>query len=169
MSETIRIKDDTAYAINKLGGTLDNPNDVVQQLIIEAGHAELLEEPRSQEEIESDTDEYSHERYIAELLDAEELLTTFKAEGYGAQSVIMAKVTNYLIRHHNLMHKITAPYVSRGTKPLINDSDSQMVNSKQLENGHYIDTNHNSQQKRKRLEDLAFTECGLSIEFSGDW
>jgi hypothetical protein len=42
MATTIRIDEDTKEALNQLGGTFDNPNDVIQRLIRDAGHNELL-------------------------------------------------------------------------------------------------------------------------------
>jgi hypothetical protein len=44
MSKGIRISDDTTRVINKLGGTFDKPDDVIQRLIKESGHGELLEQ-----------------------------------------------------------------------------------------------------------------------------
>lgn len=41
---TIRITDETKHALNKLGGTFDKPDNVIQRVIREAGHGELLEE-----------------------------------------------------------------------------------------------------------------------------
>jgi hypothetical protein len=42
---TIRISEETASAINELGGTFDSVDEVLQRVIREAGHAELLTEP----------------------------------------------------------------------------------------------------------------------------
>jgi hypothetical protein len=43
-SPTIRIGDDTAAAINELGGTFDSVDDVLKRLVEEAGHEKLLEQ-----------------------------------------------------------------------------------------------------------------------------
>lgn len=39
---TVRITDDTKYALNELGGTFDKPNDVIQRIIHESGHGDLI-------------------------------------------------------------------------------------------------------------------------------
>lgn len=44
MSRSVQISDETAKAINELGGTFDSPDDVIQQLVKKAGHEELLEQ-----------------------------------------------------------------------------------------------------------------------------
>lgn len=40
---TIRITNETKRALNELGGTFDKPDDVIQRVISQAGHEELLE------------------------------------------------------------------------------------------------------------------------------
>lgn len=42
MSKRIRLSEETAQAVNELGGTFDSPDDVIQRLIKKSGHGELL-------------------------------------------------------------------------------------------------------------------------------
>lgn len=42
---TIRLAEDTYDAIHQLGGTFDSADDIVRQLLEDAGHADLLENP----------------------------------------------------------------------------------------------------------------------------
>jgi len=170
MSQNIRIKDDTAYVINELGGTFDKPNDVIQKLVVEAGYEGLLEDAQSEKQSNNDVSSGSNRRkYVVELYKADEIVKQFEVHGHGGQSDIMASVTDYLIDYQNLMDNIAIPYASRGNKPLINDSAKEMESHRRLSNGYFLNTNYNSSQKKTRIEDLAFTECGLRVEFDGDW
>jgi len=49
MSRSVRLSDETATVINELGGTFDSPDDVIQQLIKEAGYEKLLEQGTDEE------------------------------------------------------------------------------------------------------------------------
>lgn len=178
---TVRIQDDTAHAINELGGTFDSPNDVIQQLIVDAGHEELLEDAREPVP-EAETEEPEPvpeteavaEAYVVKLYDNGEQLERFEETGHGSQGTIMATVANYLIRNRNLIDRITSlPYVPRGKKALINDSPTRTDGNRMrayedLVEGYYIDTHYDASSKIERINDLA-QKCGLNAEFNGDW
>lgn len=50
MARSVRISEETAEVINELGGTFDSPDDVIQQLIREAGHGERLQSKQTSNE-----------------------------------------------------------------------------------------------------------------------
>jgi hypothetical protein len=66
---TIRISDETASAINELGGTFDKPDDVVQRLIKEAGHGESLPSEQSNETKQTTTRDGTRTDWIRSWLD----------------------------------------------------------------------------------------------------
>lgn len=60
---TIRISEETAKAINELGGTFDKPDDVLQRLIQEAGYEDLLiQTERSSKSSESESRSHGSRR-----------------------------------------------------------------------------------------------------------
>lgn len=66
---TIRISEETAHAINELGGTFDKPDEVLQRIIREAGHGHLLDEKDSTTERQTDQAEGTRTDWIDSWLD----------------------------------------------------------------------------------------------------
>lgn len=69
MTTTIRIDENTKEALNQLGGTFDNPNDVIQRLIEEAGHGELLSSNKEVNEYTANKRKKAFRQRIARELD----------------------------------------------------------------------------------------------------
>jgi len=77
---TIRISEDSKYALNELGGTFDKPDDVIQRLIRESGYEELLdrdEEPKDQQNMST------HEGSRSDWIESWLALLDEKIEGTG--------------------------------------------------------------------------------------
>lgn len=87
------------------------------------------------------------------------------------QTEVMVKATNYLINEHDLIQRISIPWVPGRKKAIINDRpnwDHADPAYKSLDGGYFLDTKINSSGKQREIKRMA-TECRLDASFKGDW
>jgi hypothetical protein len=113
------------------------------------------------------------EGYVVDVRTANDVIATFGEDPSKDQSEVMKAVVNYLIKEHDLIDRISIPYVVE-KKALINDTPTYpdgtepMRHYKELSNGYYLDTHYKKEDKRKRMQELA-RECGLRIKPGNKW
>lgn len=87
------------------------------------------------------------------------------------QTEVMVNATNYLINHHDLIQRINIPWIPGRTKAIIHNEstwDQADPAYKPLDEGYYLDTKISSTGKQREVKRMA-TECGLDVDFKGDW
>lgn len=106
----------------------------------------------------------SSRKSIVDILDGDSVIKTFEEQN---QSDAMEKIANYLVKEHNLLNRVSIPYIpGRGDRAIINNTPthpdgSEMKAYRELENGYYILTKLDAPSKRRYLNTLA-QECGLN-------
>ncbi|MFB6229274.1 MAG: type I restriction endonuclease [Halobacteriales archaeon] len=132
---------------------------------------ERVDEPAVEEDAtEQNSDE--QQGYVVKLHNKGESVATFTDD---VQSDVMAETVSYLVEHHNLISEIEPlPYIPGREKAVINDEPSSphdeeaMRVPRELTGGYYLETHDNKKGKKRTVRTLA-EECGLKIEFTGEW
>lgn len=156
----IRIKPDTAKVIDELGGTLDSPDDVVREVLHEAGYGDKFE-PNAGE-------------IVIELYNRSRLEEEFTREQGDSQIDVMVDVVEYLIQEHDLMSKVELPYTPQGdSKTLLNnqpirEDGEDMKRPQELSTGDYLNAMYSKDAKVAKLRQLAL-KCSLNLEPVGPW
>lgn len=111
-------------------------------------------------------------KYIIKIRDDKSTLKTFSDDN---QSDVMADTVNYLIENHDLISKIEPlPYIPGREKAIINDApasphDEQAMRAyRELSHGYFLDTHMDKETKRRHVRRIV-EQCGLDVEFIGDW
>lgn len=130
-------------------------------LTTESVRRALSEEPAS---VSGQTS--SSRESTVDIIDGDIVIETFKERN---QSDAMETVANYLIKNHDLIGRISIPYIpgtGTGDRALINDSPthpdgSEMRAYRELKNGYYILTKLDAPSKRRYLNEIT-QQCGLN-------
>jgi hypothetical protein len=174
MSRTIRISEETANVINELGGAFDSPDDVIQQLIRDAGYSNKLNEHKSKTGPHQSSNSADGYTAIISLPNGEKE----EIEIFDKQSEAMKSVVEVLVYKADLLEKVSIPYIpprsrnQQNPQALISDvsrhpSGREMNGYKEIE-GYYLHTGYDSAGKKERIKDLA-DECDVDVSFEGDW
>lgn len=156
----IRIKPDTAKVIDELGGTLDSPDDVIREVLNEAGYGDRFEPDAGE--------------VVIELYDKSRLEEEFTLEQGDSQIDVMVDVVEYLIQEYDLLNKVELPYTPTGdTKTLLNsepvrEDGEEMKRPQELSTGDYVNAMYSKDAKVAKLRQLA-RQCGLDLEPVGSW
>lgn len=89
------------------------------------------------------------------------------------QHNVMGKAADHLIEEHDLIDRIEIPYMSGYKNCLVNNKPKHpdgrdMRAHYDLSSGHYLHTHLSGDQKKQHLLELA-DECGLDVDFAGEW
>ncbi|WP_226022180.1 type I restriction enzyme HsdR N-terminal domain-containing protein [Halomicrobium salinisoli] len=107
-------------------------------------------------------------RYVIRIYDGDDAIAAVSDR---TQSKAMVEVADYLIEFHGLADRIDVPWVPSRNKAIINDepewADADPV-YKELVDGYHVDTKLSKRAKKREIERMAI-ECGVTVEFDGDW
>ncbi|WP_225333010.1 type I restriction endonuclease [Halomicrobium urmianum] len=107
-------------------------------------------------------------RYVIRIYDGDDAVAAVSDR---TQAKAMVGVANYLVRFHGLTDRIDVPWVPSRNKAIINDEPEWAEADpvyKELVDGHHIDTKLSKRGKKREVERMA-AECGVTVEFDGDW
>jgi predicted type IV restriction endonuclease len=100
------------------------------------------------------------------LIDEDSAISSFQAR---TQSDAMAEAVGHLIDQHDLLDRISLPYVPGNKKAILNtethhSNGSEMRGFREVYGGYYLDTHMSKRGKEKELKRLA-GKCGLEVSF----
>lgn len=105
--------------------------------------------------------------YITRLKSDERVVSEFTNS---SQSEAMVAVAEFLVEERNFLDNISVPYSpGRRESPLLDSIQGELHGQEhEVGSDHYVDTLANRETKKRNIERLA-AECGLSVEFGGEW
>jgi len=108
--------------------------------------------------------------YHIQFVDDGEILAEFEAP---QQADAFLEAVDYLVQNYDFVPELEPlPYIPGRTRPIIHSQTSadgkEMKQPRELADGYYVETNLSSNQKQRELQRLA-QQCGLRVEFGGEW
>jgi hypothetical protein len=99
-----------------------------------------------------------------EIIQNESVIETFEQS---VQSDLIASIVDHLIQNHDLIPVIQPlPYIPAEKRAIIHDkptyNGTKMAQSRELEEGYYLEVNLSWDQKQREIERLA-DACGLEV------
>lgn len=132
-----------------------------------------LDTKQSPEEDES-TGPPDRQGYVIRFSDGHEVPPSGE-EVHTQQRTNMGEAVDYLVREYDLLSNIEIPYlpdVARKNCTInaepVHPGGDEMRGPYELSNGYYLHTSLNTNEKKKRIRDVA-DQVDLSVEFLGEW